>query len=157
MGSINIFMPLRTKLKLLEHLVSIEFCNELSLHFQQKEVKKVEVRSESEKPIKFEDEEELTKAPKELELDEDMDLKEEDSEHPKLSKRKLKKLSRLSVAELKQLVTRPGKKILPPTKGSVTSYSSSRWAVVVAQFVELSLPTPEIRGSNPIIIKFYLL
>ena len=32
-------------------MVSIEFCNELLLHFQQKEVKKVEVRSESEKPI----------------------------------------------------------------------------------------------------------
>ena len=29
-------------------------------------------------------------------------------------------------------------------------------AVVVAQLVERSLPTPEIRGSNPNIGKFYL-
>ena len=30
------------------------------------------------------------------------------------------------------------------------------WTVVVAQLVEWSLPTPEIRGSNPYISKFYL-
>ena len=29
-------------------------------------------------------------------------------------------------------------------------------AVVVAQLVERSLPTPEMRGSNPVIAKFYL-
>ena len=29
--------------------------------------------------------------------------------------------------------------------------------MVVAQFVERSLPTPEIRGLNPVIGKFYLL
>ena len=27
------------------------------------------------------------------------------------------------------------------------------WAVVVAQLVEWSLPTPEVRGSNPVIGK----
>ena len=27
------------------------------------------------------------------------------------------------------------------------------WAVVVAQLVEQSLPTPEVRGSNPVISK----
>ena len=26
-----------------------------------------------------------------------------------------------------------------------------RWAVVVAKLVERSLPTPEVRGSNPVI------
>ena len=31
------------------------------------------------------------------------------------------------------------------------------WAVVVAQLVEWSLPTPEICSSNPVIRKFYLL
>ena len=31
------------------------------------------------------------------------------------------------------------------------------WAVVVAQWVERSLPTSEIRSSNPVIGKFYLL
>jgi splicing factor 3B subunit 2 len=34
----------------------------------------------------------------------------DDGDQPKLSKRKLKKMSRLSVAQLKQLVFRPGKK-----------------------------------------------
>ena len=34
--------------------------------------------------------------------------------------------------------------------------SFSWWAVVVAQLVERSLPTPEIRGSNPNIGKLYL-
>ena len=29
------------------------------------------------------------------------------------------------------------------------------WAVVVAQLVERSLPIPEVRGSNPVIGKFY--
>lgn len=72
---------------------------------------KVESRGENDKTMKYSEEdnfEELTKAPKELELTENEEMKEEDSEHPKLSKRKLKKLGRLSVAELKQLVTRPG-------------------------------------------------
>ena len=57
----------------------------------------------------------MTKVPKELELDDTLEEKDddEDGEHPKLSKRKLKKLSRLSVAELKQLVTRPGKNLKP--------------------------------------------
>ena len=31
------------------------------------------------------------------------------------------------------------------------------WSVVVVQLVVRSLPTPEIRGSNPIIGKFYFL
>ncbi len=35
------------------------------------------------------------------------DLKKREDEKPKLSKRKLKKLTRLSVAELKQVVARP--------------------------------------------------
>ena len=30
------------------------------------------------------------------------------------------------------------------------------WEVVVAQLVEQSLPTPEVRGSNPVIGKIYL-
>jgi len=75
--------------------------------------------------MKYEDEEELTKAPKELELDDNMDLKEEDSEHPKLSKRKLKKLSRLSVAELKQLVTRPGRAKKFTTGGNTATQQHS--------------------------------
>ena len=31
-----------------------------------------------------------------------------------------------------------------------------QWAVVVVKLEERSLPTPEIRGSNPVIGKFYL-
>ena len=31
------------------------------------------------------------------------------------------------------------------------------WAEVVAQLVDPSSPTPEIRGSNPVVGKFYLL
>ena len=50
----------------------------------------------------------LKKVPKLLEADDMIELKEdEDDGQSKLSKRKLKKLNRLSVAELKQLVTRP--------------------------------------------------
>ena len=30
------------------------------------------------------------------------------------------------------------------------------WEVVVAQLVERSLPTPEVRGSNPVIGKIYM-
>merc|ERR1739838_598454 len=54
--------------------------------------------------------EELKKVPKLLEADdmiEDKDEEEGEDGDKKLSKRKLKKLNRLSVAELKQLVTRP--------------------------------------------------
>ncbi len=48
-----------------------------ALSFQPRDVKKVEVKSEDEKPPKFDDDEDLTKVPKELELDDDRDLKEE--------------------------------------------------------------------------------
>lgn len=52
--------------------------------------------------------EELTKVPKLLEEDDMIEQKDpDDDDKPKLSKRKLKKLNRLSVAELKQLVPRP--------------------------------------------------
>jgi len=69
----------------------------------------------------------LTKVPKELELDDTLEEKDkdEDGEHPKLSKRKLKKLSRLSVAELKQLVTRPGKNLNKPICQSTIVPSAS--------------------------------
>merc|ERR550517_2029980 len=50
--------------------------------------------------------EELKKVPKVIE-DEDFVEEKEDDGVPKISKRKLKELSRLSVAELKQLVSRP--------------------------------------------------
>lgn len=52
--------------------------------------------------------EELKKVPKLLEEDDMIEkLEEEDDDKPKMSKRELKKLNRLSVAELKQLVSRP--------------------------------------------------
>jgi splicing factor 3B subunit 2 len=53
--------------------------------------------------------EELKKVPKLLEADDMIEMKDDDDDDdkPKLSKRKLKKLNRLSVAELKQLVSRP--------------------------------------------------
>ena len=55
--------------------------------------------------------EELKKVPKLLEDDDMIEENEDEAEgeegEKKLSKRKLKKLNRLSVAELKQLVTRP--------------------------------------------------
>ena len=53
--------------------------------------------------------EELKKVPKLLEADDMIEEKEDDDDDDKkgLSKRKLKKLNRLSVAELKQLVSRP--------------------------------------------------
>lgn len=54
--------------------------------------------------------EELTKVPKLLEADDMIEeVHSDDGDQPKLSKRKLKKMSRLSVAQLKQLVVRPGK------------------------------------------------
>ena len=87
------------------------------IFFQTKDVK-IEKVEKDETKIKVSgdevDDEDLTKVPKELELDDDMEGKDDegDADHPKLSKRKLKKLSRLSVAELKQLVTRPGKPFL---------------------------------------------
>ena len=31
-----------------------------------------------------------------------------------------------------------------------------RWAVDVTQLVERSLPTPEVRGLNPVIVNFYI-
>ena len=34
--------------------------------------------------------------------------------------------------------------------------SKSSWTVVVAQLVEQSLPTAEILGSNPVIVKIYI-
>ena len=57
---------------------------------------------------KKEAEDELKKVPKLLEEDDMLEPQDddEDDDKPKLSKRKLKKLTRLSVAELKQLVTR---------------------------------------------------
>lgn len=56
----------------------------------------------------IQDPEEFKKVPKLLEEDDLLEEKEEeDDSKPKLSKRKLKKLNRLSVAELKQLVHRP--------------------------------------------------
>ena len=48
---------------------------------------------------------------------EEKDDDEDDDDKPKLSKRKLKKLNRLSVAELKQLVS----KVLLPVHSTVTS------------------------------------
>ena len=38
---------------------------------------------------------------------------------------------------------------------STLNYSNI-WEVVVAQLVERSLPTPEVRGSNPVISKIYM-
>ena len=32
-----------------------------------------------------------------------------------------------------------------------------KWAVIVAQLVELSLPIPEVRGSNPVIGKKFFI
>ena len=32
----------------------------------------------------------------------------------------------------------------------------NRWAVVVAQLVERSIPTPEVRGFSPVIGKIYI-
>ena len=34
--------------------------------------------------------------------------------------------------------------------------TATAWAVVVVQLVERSLPTPEVRGSNPVIGKIYI-
>ena len=31
-----------------------------------------------------------------------------------------------------------------------------QWAVVVAQLVEQSLPKPEVRSSNPVILEFFI-
>ena len=38
----------------------------------------------------------------------------------------------------------------------IEGITNGKRAVVAAQLVERSLPTPEIRGSNPVINKFYL-
>ena len=39
---------------------------------------------------------------------------------------------------------------------SPVNTNNLKWAVFVAQLVEGSLPTPEVRGSNPVIGKLYL-
>ena len=53
-----------------------------------------------------------------------------------------------------------GKSRLPPKKFYNINYwmtisqrmkQSGPWAVIVAQWVERTLPTPEVRGSNPVI------
>ena len=48
-------------------------------------------------------------------------------------------------------------KFLPTARSGRQSHKRltiiSRWAVVVAQFVERSLPIPEVRGLNPVIGK----
>ena len=45
--------------------------------------------------------------------------------------------------------------VLPQNESSILKEFRS-WAVVVAQSVEQSLPTPEVCGSNPVIGKFYI-
>uniref|UniRef100_A0A0K2TU17 SAP domain-containing protein n=1 Tax=Lepeophtheirus salmonis TaxID=72036 RepID=A0A0K2TU17_LEPSM len=62
---------------------------------------------EREKEIQKKLRDEFKKVPKLLEEDDLVNEVDEDDDIPKLSKRKLKKLNRLSVAELKQLVDRP--------------------------------------------------
>ena len=63
-------------------------------------------KEQREKELQQRIREEFKKVPKLLEED-DMIEEKDDDDTPKLSKRKLKKLNRLSVAELKQLVSRP--------------------------------------------------
>ena len=66
-------------------------------------------KEEKEKSEEEKKEEELKKVPKLLEEDDLIEPEvEDDDDKQKLSKRKLKKLNRLSVAELKQLVSRSG-------------------------------------------------
>ena len=66
-------------------------------------------KEEKEKSEEEKKEEELKKVPKLLEEDDLIEPEvEDDDDKQKLSKRKLKKLNRLSVAELKQLVSRYG-------------------------------------------------
>ena len=44
-----------------------------------------------------------------------------------------------------------------PTSADIPRQTVCALAVVVAQLVERSLPTPEIRGSKPVIGKFYII
>merc|ERR1719289_484412 len=72
----------------------------------EEEVKEeAEVKKEEDKKAALD--EEYKKVPKLLEDDDMLEDKPDEQTENKISKRKLKKLSRLSVAELKQLVTRP--------------------------------------------------
>merc|ERR1719341_1482595 len=75
----------------------------VDVEYIQDEPKEEEIKEEEEKKP----DPELTKVPKLLEDDDMEDEKENEDGQPKISKRKLKQLSRLSVAELKQLVSRP--------------------------------------------------
>ena len=43
-----------------------------------------------------------------------------------------------------------------PTSADIPRQTVCALAVVVAQLVERSLPTPEVRGSKPVIGKFYM-
>ena len=45
--------------------------------------------------------------------------------------------------------TKEGRKVI--SINSVSQTRRKRWAVVVPQLVERSLPTSEVRGSNPVI------
>jgi len=79
--------------------------NKIFQAFKIVEEPKEEKEAKKEEEVKAQ-EEEFKKVPKLLEDEDFIDKPDDDGEN-KMSKRKLKKLSRLSVAELKQLVTRP--------------------------------------------------
>jgi len=79
--------------------------NKIFQAFKIEEEPKEETEVKKEEEIKRE--EEFKKAPKQMDDDDFLDDKPDEDGENKMSKRKLKKLSRLSVAELKQLVTRP--------------------------------------------------
>nr|XP_054758237.1 bromodomain-containing protein 4-like isoform X1 [Lytechinus pictus] len=74
--------------------------------FQLSEPMKPEVKEPEKETPKPEKQKEKEKDSDE-DSDDDSDMEEEDDGKPKISKKKLRKLNRLSVAELKQLVTRP--------------------------------------------------
>ena len=89
------------------------YCRQFAKIFDAFKIQDGDEDKEKEEAAKLADEEakkneELKKVPKLLEEDDLIEPEEgDDDDKTKLSKRKLKKLNRLSVAELKQLVHRP--------------------------------------------------
>ena len=73
----------------------------------EEEVKKDKKGADADKEDSDDKNEDMKKVPHMLEDDDMVEEEEPDENKDKLSKRKLKKLNRLSVAELKQLVSRP--------------------------------------------------
>jgi len=109
----------KVEVQYVQEQIQLDYTNPMYRHFTQVFEKfKIEEKEEPvEVPVKKEDQSkesskgvtsgDLKKVPKLADEDQDDSDNEEKTDKPKISKRKLKQLQRMSVADLKQTVTRP--------------------------------------------------